>query len=645
LIQPFIRLNKELNENEDKLREVFDELSKRAFRQLQVLIVYLTLSKGENGLPSDVKKSDLLKNKDVTAPSLQALISKGILEVFEVEASRIASSQARNNPDDIVLSLHQKRAYDEIQKIFTGKEVVLLHGVTSSGKTELYVKMINEAIREKKQVLYLLPEIALTSQIINRLRRYFGDRVGVYHSRYGDNERVEIWNHCLNQEKDYDSGRFQVILGARSALFLPFHNLGLIIVDEEHDTSFKQYDPAPRYHARDAAIMLARLHGAKTILGTATPAIETYFNAMSGKYGLVEMSERYGGVNKPEILLANVREETRNKTMKSHFSSILVNHIGEALKLEEQVILFQNRRGFSLHLTCDACDWVPMCKNCDISLTYHKKENKIKCHYCGYSENVPVKCPQCDSARILMKGFGTEKVEEELGAIFPDTTIRRMDLDSTRTKYAHQRIINDFEERKIQVLVGTQMVTKGLDFDNVSLVGILNADNMLNFPDFRSHERSYQLMEQVSGRAGRKAKQGKVIIQSFNPSHPIIQYVVMHDYHAYFKAQLEDRNKFHYPPYYRLIILRLKHRDPNVLNKAARDLAMDLRADLGKRILGPEYPLVSRLKNFYIKQIMVKIEKGANSSGIKDIIRARINVLQKMPGYGQVRVNADVDPQ
>jgi primosomal protein N' (replication factor Y) (superfamily II helicase) len=645
LIQPFIRLSKELDEDEEKLKQVFDELSKRAFRQLQVLIVYLTLSKGDNGLPADVKKSDLLKNKDVTGPSLQALISKGILEVFEVEASRIAASQARNNPEDIVLSLHQKRALDEIRKVFAEKDVVLLHGVTSSGKTELYVKMINQAIQEKKQVLYLLPEIALTSQIINRLRRYFGDRVGVYHSRYGDNERVEIWNHCLNQEKDYDSGRFQVILGARSALFLPFNNLGLIIVDEEHDTSYKQYDPAPRYHARDAAIMLARLHNAKTVLGTATPAIETYFNATSGKYGLVEMSERYGGVNKPEILLANVREETRNKTMQSHFSSMLINHIREALKLEEQVILFQNRRGFSLHLACDACDWVPMCKNCDISLTYHKKENKIKCHYCGYSENVPVTCPQCQSTRILMKGFGTEKVEEELGSIFPETTIRRMDLDSTRTKYAHQRIINDFEERRIQVLVGTQMVTKGLDFDNVSLVGILNADNMLNFPDFRSHERSYQLMEQVSGRAGRKAKQGKVIIQSFNPAHPVIQYVVMHDYFAYYKSQMEDRSKFHYPPYYRLIILRLKHRDPNVLNKAARDLAMDLRADLGKRILGPEYPLVSRLKNMYIKQIMVKIEKGENTSAIKDKIRIRINELKKMPGFGQVRVNADVDPQ
>ncbi len=444
--------------------------------------------------------------------------------------------------------------------------------------------------------------------------------------------------------KAHEAGRFQVILGARSALFLPFHNLGLVIVDEEHDTSYKQYDPAPRYHARDAAIMLARLHGAKTLLGSATPAIETYFNSSSGKFGLVEMSERYGGVSMPEIILANVRDETRNKTMQSHFTSVLINHIREALKLEEQVILFQNRRGFSLHLVCDSCDWVPMCRNCDISLTYHKRENKIKCHYCGYSEGLPAKCPQCQGTRILMKGFGTEKVEEELGAIFPDTTIRRMDLDSTRTKYAHQRIISDFEERRIQILVGTQMVTKGLDFDNVSLVGILNADNMLNFPDFRSHERSFQLMEQVSGRAGRKAKQGKVIIQSFNPQHPVIQFVVRHDYHAFFRAQLADRNKFNYPPYNRLIILRLKHRDPDVLNKAARDLAKDLRTDLGKRVLGPEYPLVSRIQNWYIKQILVKIERGPNVMTFKELIRGKIDEFQKIPGYRQVRVIVDVDP-
>jgi len=643
LRQTFIRLGKEY-EDEEKLKAIFDELSKRAFKQLQALMVFLSLTREASVKAMDVRKSDLLKNKDVTQQALTALINKGILEYFEIEASRLAASTALNDPGDIALSLHQKRAFSDIGRIFAEKEVILLHGITSSGKTELYIKLIDQALNERKQVLYLLPEIALTSQIINRLQRYFGDNVGVYHSKYNDNERVEIWNHCLHHEKDFEKGRFQVILGARSALFLPYHNLGLIIVDEEHDSSYKQYDPAPRYHARDAAIMLARLHGAKTLLGSATPAIESYFNASNGKYGLVEMTERFGGVSLPEIVLANVREETRNKTMQSHFTSALINRIRDALALKEQVILFQNRRGFSLHLTCDSCDWVPMCKNCDISLTYHKRENKIKCHYCGYSEALPQECPQCKSTRILMKGFGTEKVEEELGAIFPEATIRRMDLDSTRTKYAHQRLISDFEERRTDILVGTQMVTKGLDFDNVSLVGILNADNMLNFPDFRSHERSFQLMEQVSGRAGRKAKQGQVIIQSYNPQHAIIQHVVHHDYHAFYRSQLTDRHKFQYPPFNRLIILKVKHRDYNVLNKAASDLAHDLRVDLGKRILGPEYPLVSKIQNWYIKHIMVKIERGNNIAEMKKIILNRIENTGRIPAYRQVRVVIDVDP-
>ena len=643
LRQTFIRLGKEY-EDEEKLKAIFDELSKRAFKQLQALMVFLSLTREASVKAMDVRKSDLLKNKDVTQQALTALINKGILEYFEIEASRLAASTALNDPGDIALSLHQKRAFSDIGRIFAEKEVILLHGITSSGKTELYIKLIDQALNERKQVLYLLPEIALTSQIINRLQRYFGDNVGVYHSKYNDNERVEIWNHCLHHEKDFEKGRFQVILGARSALFLPYHNLGLVIVDEEHDSSYKQYDPAPRYHARDAAIMLARLHGAKTLLGSATPAIESYFNASNGKYGLVEMTERFGGVSLPEIVLANVREETRNKTMQSHFTSVLINRIRDALALKEQVILFQNRRGFSLHLTCDSCDWVPMCKNCDISLTYHKRENKIKCHYCGYSEALPQECPQCKSTRILMKGFGTEKVEEELGAIFPEATIRRMDLDSTRTKYAHQRLISDFEERRTDILVGTQMVTKGLDFDNVSLVGILNADNMLNFPDFRSHERSFQLMEQVSGRAGRKAKQGQVIIQSYNPQHAIIQHVVHHDYHAFYRSQLTDRHKFQYPPFNRLIILKVKHRDYNVLNKAASDLAHDLRVDLGKRILGPEYPLVSKIQNWYIKHIMVKIERGNNIAEMKKIILNRIENTGRIPAYRQVRVVIDVDP-
>lgn len=643
--ESFVSLARPLRDNEEALQEIFDTLNRKAFKQLQALMAYFQLSRGEDAGEQGVRKSHLLKNKEVTAQALQGLIKKGILEQAEREVSRLAAASATASPGDIVLSHHQAVAYRAIKSAFDDKEVVLLHGITSSGKTEIYIKLIQEALEQGQQVLYLLPEIALTSQIINRLQKYFGDTVGVYHSRYNDNERVEIWNHCLRHQDGANNGKYQVILGARSAAFLPFSRLGLVIVDEEHDSSYKQYDPAPRYHARDAAIMLARLHGAKTLLGSATPSIETYFNASGGKYGLVEMTERYGGVSKPEILLADLREETRKRAMQSHFSPLLLQHAREALGTGEQVILFQNRRGFSLHLVCDACDWVPMCKHCDISLTYHKRENKIKCHYCGYSEHLPAKCPECSSARILMKGFGTEKVEEELATLLPETVIRRMDLDSTRTKYAHQRIINDFEERKIQVLVGTQMVTKGLDFDNVSLVGILNADNMLNFPDFRSHERSYQLMEQVSGRAGRKEKQGRVIIQSYKPSHPIIRYVVTHDYHGFFFSQLEDRKRFSYPPYFRLIVLRLKHRDEKLLNRASDVLARELRVVLGKRILGPEYPLVARIKNLYIKQILIKMEKGAALNSLKEKLMHSITGFHKIQAYRQVRVVIDVDPQ
>lgn len=646
LTETLVRLSEDYEKDEERLKSLFDELDKRAFRQLQVLMAYLALARkpGETA-SAEVKKSELLQNKDVTIQAIQSLVKKGVLEFHEVEVSRLGLSRQISDPDSILFSAHQLKAFQSIQALFAEKEVVLLHGVTSSGKTEIYIKLISQVIREGRQVLYLLPEIALTSQIINRLRRYFGDKVGVYHSRYNDQERVEIWNHCLDMANGLNSGRFQVILGARSALFLPFSNLGLVIVDEEHDTSFKQHDPAPRYHARDAAIILAGMHNAMTILGTATPSVETYFNAVSGKFGLVELTERYGGISMPGIMLANIREELIKRTMQSHFTSHLMRNIREALENGEQVILFQNRRGFSPHLACDACDWIPMCRHCDISLTYHKRENKIQCHYCGYSEPLPNKCPQCGSTRILMKGFGTEKVEEELQTLFPDAVIRRMDLDSTRTKFGHHRIISEFEERRIQILVGTQMVTKGLDFDNVSVVGILNADSLLNYPDFRSHERSFQLMEQVSGRAGRKSKQGKVIIQSYNPSHRVIQFVVRHDYKGFFESQLEDRSKFHYPPFYRLIVLSLKHRDYKILNKAAGELASELRKTMGKRVLGPEYPLVSRIRNLYIKQVMIKIERGPNVIPFKDQIGKHIEEFQKIQVYRQVRVVVDVDPQ
>ncbi|MBN2173786.1 MAG: primosomal protein N' [Bacteroidales bacterium] len=525
---------------------------------------------------------------------------------------------------------------------FDGHKPVLLHGVTSSGKTEIYIKLIAEALQSGKQVLYLLPEIALTTQIINRLRRFFGDLVGVYHSKYSENERVEIWNQVLK-----DSGtksKYRIILGPRSALFLPFSELGLVIVDEEHDYSYKQFDPAPRYNARDAAIYLAGLHQANVILGSATPAVESYFNTHAGKYHLVELFKRYGDIQLPEIFVADVKKETRQKTMKSHFSSFLLEHINKSLENKEQVILFQNRRGFSLRIECDTCHWMPECKNCDVTLIYHKQINLLKCHYCGYTRQVPANCDSCGSSHLKMKGFGTEKIEDELAIYYPDAKIRRMDLDTTRSKHAYQVIINDFEEQRIDILVGTQMVTKGLDFDHVSVVGIMNADNMISFPDFRSYERSFQLMAQVSGRAGRKKKRGKVIIQTYNPHHSVIQDVINNDYKAMYQHQILERRNFKYPPFYRLVSVSLKHKDSPLLNEGAKELALLLRERLGERILGPEYPIVSRIKNLYIKNIMVKLERDEKLNARKITIRETIKDFYTLARYKSIRVITDVDP-
>jgi len=469
------------------------------------------------------------------------------------------------------------------------------------------------------------------------LRKYFGDKVGVYHSRFNESEKVEIWNLTMQHQ-------FEVILGARSALFAPFLNLGLVIVDEEHDTSFKQVDPAPRYHGRDAAIYLARMHGAKTLLGSATPSIESYFQAKSGKYGLVELFERYGDLALPQIRIVDIRQEIRKRQMKTHFSSVLLEQIEKALAGKEQVILFQNRRGFSLRLECEACHWMPTCRNCDVTLVYHKKNNQLRCHYCGYIARIPEKCPECHGTAIRMKGFGTERVEEDLQILFPDARIARMDLDTTRSKHAHQKIIHDFEERKIDILVGTQMVTKGLDFDHVSSVAILNADNMLSYPDFRSPERSFQLMTQVSGRSGRKNKQGQVIIQTWQPAHPIIRDVVNNDYAAMYLQQLNERKKFHYPPWSRLIILRLKHRKPEELNKAASILATELRKVFGSCILGPEYPIVSRIMNFYIKQIMIKLERNSPVGTMKEKLVKVWEKVSRTKEFSGVRIILDVDP-
>jgi primosomal protein N' (replication factor Y) (superfamily II helicase) len=550
-----------------------------------------------------------------------------------------------------------QKVLHSIQEQFISKDVVLLHGVTSSGKTEIYVRLIEQALAEGKQVLYLLPEIALTTQIINRLRKYFGDIVGVYHSKFNTNERVEIWNAVLNPKSkvqssksesnttlDFKLSNFKLIVGARSSLFLPYSNLGLIIVDEEHDTSFKQYDPAPRYNARDAAIYLAHIHKAKTLLGSATPSLESYFNAQEGKYGFAEIHERFGGVKMPEIVLADVKEAKLKKQMKSHFAPLLLDTVKLALQDKEQVILFQNRRGFAPQLECNMCAWVPHCINCDVSLTYHKTSNQLRCHYCGYSVKPPTKCAACGDTDIKMKGFGTEKIEEELAVFFPNASIARMDLDTTRSKFAYQHIIQDFEDGKINILVGTQMVTKGLDFDNVAVVGILNADSMLNFPDFRSFERSYQLMAQVSGRAGRKNKRGKVIIQTQNPEHSIIADVVHNNYLSMYTNQLLDRKNFNYPPYYRLVEIKVLHKDVNMVNVASKHIADQLKHHFNKRVLWPEFPLVSRIRNLYHKTILLKIEREASVVQAKKIVADIITQFKSTPDYKSVRIQMDVDP-
>ena len=642
----FVRLTPEYVHDEERLKVLFDQLEKRAKKQLEIVMTFIRISRYGFGTLKEVKRLDLLRQSKGSSAQLELLITRGVFETYEKLVSRFNASWEESATELIALTDSQQEALDRIRAAFETKEVVLLHGVTSSGKTELYIKLIREVIDQGKQVLFMLPEIALTTQIISRLRKYFGNRVGVYHSRFNVHERVEIWHAVLENDLPRTEKRqFDIILGARSSVFLPFSNLGLVVVDEEHDASFKQMDPAPRYNGRDAAILLAQLHGAKTLLGSATPSVETYSNAVQGKYGLVELSERYANMEMPLIQVVNVKESMRQGLMKSHFSQELLNQMETALSNGEQAILFQNRRGFSLRLECDVCHWMPACKNCDVSLVYHKKINQLRCHYCGYVAQIPDRCPECQSVNVKMRGFGTEKVEEELGAIFPKARIARMDLDTTRSRHSLQQIIGDFEAKKIDVLVGTQMVTKGLDFDNVSLVCVLNADNMLSYPDFRAVERSFQLMAQVSGRSGRKYKQGKVIIQTNNPDQMVIRFVVKNDYQAMFRQQLVERQKFKYPPFTRLVLLRLKHKDPDLLNRAADELASSLRIIFGKRILGPEFPVVSRIMNYYIKHILFKIERGISSGSMKSRMVEEIGKFQQNPEYRPVKVIMDVDPQ
>lgn len=626
--------------HEDNLQQIYSQLEAKAPRQLEVLMEYIQQSRMLQGEPIRVMRKDLLSRIPEGAPFLKALIKKGILVESEIEISRFDPYDKPVLPDLPQLTPHQQQAFDKILHEFEEKNVVLLHGVTSSGKTEIFIRLIRQALDEGKQVLYLLPEIALTSQIINRLQRFFGSETGVYHSKYNENERVEVWQNVAGNT----SSAFQVILGARSALFLPYNHLGLIIVDEEHDPSFKQYDPAPRYNARDAAIYLAAMHGAKVLLGSATPSIESYHNAILGKYGMATLTERYGGIHMPEIRFTDLRLAYRDKSMHSMFSTELLNAIHTSLSNQKQVILFQNRRGFSLHIACHSCHWIPQCIRCDVSLVYHKNENRLRCHYCGYSTHIPDSCPQCGNRSLLMKGFGTEKIEEELVLLVPGLRVARMDLDSTRTKNALSRIISDFDDHKIDVLVGTQMVTKGLDFGKVILVGIMNADHILSYPDFRAFERGFQLMAQVAGRAGRRDEQGQVLIQTYNVSHPVLKFVEQNDYEGFYRFQIAEREKFLYPPFSRIVLLSLRHDSPELLNQAADHLVELLRKVFGSRVLGPEYPTVSKIRNQYLKNIIVKFEKKLNLVKAKAEITKSLATMHQVPEYRAVRVVIDVDP-
>jgi len=642
--ESYVRLTNHF-QNEENLKEAFSSLEKKAYKQLQILISYIGLSKRYSATPKEVQKDILVKDADTSSSQLNALIKKGIFEIYEKEISRLEKYD-ETNLNSITLSEDQEDALLLIKQKFIEKDVVLLHGITSSGKTEIYTKLINETLEQGKEVLFLLPEIAITAQMINRLRKYLGDIIGIYHSKFNINERYEIWNHVL-AETELQSAKnkhFHVVIGARSALFLPFSNLGLVIVDEEHETSYKQHDPSPRYNARDSAIFLASLHNAKTIIGSATPSIESYFNAKSEKYGLVELQKRYGDFKLPEIIIADVKEETKRKRMKSHFSPLLLEHIETALKNKEQIIIFQNRRGFSLRIECNDCTWTPQCKHCDVTLTYHKHLNQLRCHYCGYFIPVPTNCPVCKGIDLKMKGFGTEKLEEEIPLFFPEAKIARLDYDTTQTKHAFQKIINDFEDRKVDILIGTQMVTKGLDFDNVSVVGIMSADSMLTFPDFRSFERSYQLMAQVSGRAGRKNKNGKVIIQTYNTLHRVITYVCENNYSELYLTELQDRKLFKYPPFYRLIKITLKHKTPETLNDASRFLTEQLRLVFGGNVIGPEYPLVSRIRNMYLKNILLKTERENSFSKTKNNLENQLASFKSNIKYKSVMIQLDIDP-
>ncbi|WP_264529827.1 primosomal protein N' [Flavobacterium sp. N502540] len=620
-------------ESDNGLGELLEVL-KNANKQKELVLAYFQIMASEKK-PITVKK--LVEVSNSTSAAVKALIDKEIFEEYLLQQDRVLFT-GRTTDDQLLLSEAQTRAFTAIKESLSEKEVCLLHGVTSSGKTEIYIKLIEEYLETGRQVLYLLPEIALTTQLVSRLRLYFGDKVAVFHSKYSNNERVEVWKQTLE-----NSEKAQIVIGARSALFLPFDNLGLLIVDEEHEQTFKQTDPAPRYHARDAAIVLANFHKAKVLLGSATPSIETYFNAQADKYGLVSLTERYNNVRMPEILLVDLKDKHFRKRMTGHFSDLLIEEIGEALSLGEQIILFQNRRGYSPIIECMTCGHVPHCQQCDVSLTFHKHKNQLRCHYCGYSIAKPTHCHSCSSIDLTTKGFGTEQIEQELVTLFPKAKTGRMDQDTTRGKFGFEKIIDSFKNREIDILVGTQMLAKGLDFDNVSLVGIMNADNMLHHPDFRAFERSYQMMTQVAGRAGRSEKQGKVVIQTYNPNHNTIQQVTNHNYIGMYKEQLYDRQIYRYPPYFRIIKLTLKHRDFDKLKEGSMWLYQVLSQNLNMPVLGPEEPAISRIRNEYIRTILIKIPQNQHLVNTKKTIQKMLNSFEAVAQYRAIKVIANVD--
>ena len=618
----------------------------RAVKQSKTFMAFLQLSHWDRLLEDEldenkknkVTKEELMNESHSTSAIVKTLIDKGFLFTYELEVGRLNTSGEAHFDQIKPLSMSQQDAYNQILMQMMKKNVVLLHGVTSSGKTEVYIHLIKQALDEHKQVLYLLPEIALTVQIMERLHRVFGDRLGIYHSKYSDAERVEIW------QKQMSGHPYDVILGARSAVFLPFQNLGLVIIDEEHETSFKQQDPAPRYHARSAAIMLASMYGAKTLLGTATPSLESYYNAQQGKYGLVEMKTRYQGIQLPKIQVVDVKDLKHRKMMKGAYSPQLLAAVREALENGEQAILFQNRRGFAPMIECKVCGWVPKCKNCDVSLTLHKNINLLTCHYCGYTYPVPTECPNCGSTELMGRGVGTEKVEDQLSEIFPEARIARMDLDTTRTRNAYERLISDFSTGKTNLLIGTQMISKGLDFDKVRVVGILNADSMLNYPDFRAYEHAFMMMSQVSGRAGRKGKRGLVILQTKSPELPVISQVVHNDYAGFYKDLLEERRAFRYPPFYHLINVFLKHKHDKVCQQASMEMGQMLRGWFGERVLGPDKPAVARVKTMNIRKIVIKLENTIDYRKVREYLTYSQERMLKDPRYGALQIYFDVDP-